>query len=254
MQRLLIWRNILDVDKSIIEPNPPLLGPILRSFARESMTNSVHTRILSKLVRLIVAIVMIVALSPVGHAQFAEPFDGDIATFKRHQSDCSVDLSSWKQSRDSETIGDQESQAEVTFERIRFRCGAGTNVFASHESPHAYIIPELKPSVRMKSTRPGAQVLVRIVLPHTLAPDASGPMTTTLHGQKYSAVGQWQTIGFSGADFDLAELLKKELWFLRRSMARTSMPKKPTSTASWSTSTADPVIMTFKSTILRSMD
>ena len=59
----------------------------------------------------------------------------------------------------------------------------------------------------MKSTRPGAQILVRIVLPHTLAPDASGPMTTTLHGEKYSAVGQWQTIGFGGSDFDLNELL-----------------------------------------------
>jgi len=161
---------------------------------------------------------MIVVLSAVSNAQFSESFESKHATFQRHQSDCSVDLSSWKQSRGSETQGDRESpnSYETTFERIRFRCGAGTNVFASHEIPHAYIIPELKPSVRMKSTRSGAQVLVRVVLPHTLAPDASGPMTTTLHGEKYSAVGQWQTIGFSGSDFDLTELLTKELWFLRQ--------------------------------------
>jgi len=182
------------------------------------MTNSAHTWILCRLGQLIVAIVMIVVLSAVSNAQFSESFESKHATFQRHQSDCSVDLSSWKQSRGSETQGDRESpnSYETTFERIRFRCGAGTNVFASHEIPHAYIIPELKPSVRMKSTRSGAQVLVRVVLPHTLAPDASGPMTTTLHGEKYSAVGQWQTIGFSGSDFDLTELLTKELWFLRQ--------------------------------------
>ncbi len=189
------------------------------------MTNSAHTRILYRLVRLIVAVVMIVVLSAVGHAQFTESFDGKSASFKRHQSDCSVDLNTWKQSRDVETRNAQaqnaqapgdQNETETTFERIRFRCGTGTNVFVSHEIPHAYIIPELKPTIRIRSTRPDAQMLVRIVLPHTLAPDASGPMTTTLHGEKYSSVGQWQTIGFGGDDFDLAQLLKKELWFLRR--------------------------------------
>lgn len=191
------------------------MEPILRSFAFESMTNSAHTPILHTLVQLSVAVVMIVVWSAASDAQFSEPFDSKTASFKRHQSDSSVDLSSWKQSRDVEfqTIQDQQ---ETTFERIRFRCGNGTNVFVSHEIPHAYIIPELKPSVRIKSTRPDVQVLVRIVLPHTLAPDASGPMTTTLQGEKYSSVGQWQTIGFPGADFDLDQLLKKELWFLRR--------------------------------------
>ena len=215
MQRLLIWRNILHVDKSIIGPSPPPLEPILRRFACESMTNSANTRILYRLEQLIVAVVMIVVLSAVSNAQFTESFDGKIASFHRHQSDSSVDLSSWKQSRDVETEGG-EVDGETTFERIRFRCGTGTNVFVSHEIPHAYIIPELKPSIRIKSKRPDAQILVRIVLPHTLAPDASGPMTTTLNGEKYSSVGQWQTIGFDGGDFDLAELLKKELWFLRR--------------------------------------
>ena len=75
----------------------------------ESMTNSAHTWILYKPGQLIVAIVMIVVLSAVGNAQFSESFDSKIATFKRHQSDSSVDLSTWKQSRDSETQGDKES-------------------------------------------------------------------------------------------------------------------------------------------------
>ena len=100
MQRLLIWRNILHVDKSIIGPSPPPLEPILRRFACESMTNSANTRILYRLEQLIVAVVMIVVLSAVSNAQFTESFDGKIASFHRHQSDSSVDLSSWKQSRD----------------------------------------------------------------------------------------------------------------------------------------------------------
>lgn len=222
MQRVLIWRNIQHVDKSntdAVNPSLPvfiLSPPILRSFARESMTNSAPTWILCRAAPVIIAIVMIVASGGFVAAQFSEPFDAGIATFKRHQSDCAIDLASWCQSRDAETEGTTGADTETTFERIQFRCGSGTNVFVSHEVPHAYIIPELKPVVRMKSTRAGAQIQVRIVLPNTLAPDASGPMTTTLHGEKYSATGQWQAIGFRGGDFDLAELLKKELWFLRR--------------------------------------
>jgi len=188
------------------------LDPILRSFARESMTNSASTWILCRAVPIIVAIVMIVAPADFVAAQFSESFASGITTFKRHQSDCSIDLNTWIQSRDAEL----EGETQTTFERIQFRCGSGTNVFVSHEVPHAYIIPELKPVVRMKATRSGAQVQVRIVLPHTPAPDGSGPMTTTLQGEKYQNVGQWETIGFRGGDFDLAELLKKELWFLRR--------------------------------------
>ena len=182
------------------------------------MTNSAPTWILYRAVSAFVAIVMIVALTDFVAAQFKEPFDKGITTFKRHQSDCSMDSSTWVQSRDVEGGGGDgaDSQSATTFERIRFRCGSGTNMFVSHEVPHAYIIPELKPAVRMKSTRAGAQVLVRIVLPNTIAPDSSGPMTTTLHGEKYTTPNQWQTIGFRGDDFDLTELLKKELWFLRR--------------------------------------
>ena len=176
------------------------------------MTNSAPTSILCRAVSVFVAIVMIVATTDFVAAQFTEPFEKGIASFKRHQSDCSMDSATWVQSRDTEGDG----QAATTFERIRFRCGSGTNMFVSHEIPHAYIIPELKPTVRMKSTRAGAQVLVRIVLPNTIAPDSSGPMTTTLHGEKYTTPNQWQTIGFRGDDFDLTELLKKELWFLRR--------------------------------------
>ena len=159
---------------------------------------------------------MIVATTDFVAAQFTEPFDKGIATFKRHQSDCSMDSSTWRQTRDVESEDGGEVQSETTFERIRFRCGSGTNMFISHEVPHAYIIPELKPAVRMKSTRAGAQLMVRIVLPNTIAPDSSGPMTTTLYGEKYTSPNQWQTIGFRGEDFDLTELLKKELWFLRR--------------------------------------
>ena len=180
------------------------------------MTNSAPTWILCRAVSAFVAIVMIVATTDFVAAQFTKPFDKGIATFKRHQSDCSMDSSTWRQTRDVESEGGGEDQSATTFERIRFRCGSGTNMFVSHEVPHAYIIPELKPAVRMKSTRAGAQVMVRIVLPNTIAPDSSGPMTTTLYGEKYTTPNQWQTIGFRGEDFDLTELLKKELWFLRR--------------------------------------
>ena len=180
------------------------------------MTNFAPVQILNKLSKLAYAtlvVVVIVATPGFVAAQYAETFDSPTANFKRHQSDCSIEPSSWKQTRESES-SESEGDVDTTFERIKFRCGTGTNVFVSHEIPHAYIIPELKPTVRLKSTRPGAQILVRIVLPHTIAPDASGPMTTTLEGGIYENNNQWQTIGFG--DNDLTELLEKELWFLRR--------------------------------------
>jgi hypothetical protein len=174
------------------------------------MTNFAPIRILTKLAAAAFVVVAVVAApSPVA-AQFVETMDDKVVVFKRHQSDCSIDQNSWIQTRSVQT----EADPEVTFERIRFRCGSGTNAFVSYPVPHAYIIPELKPTVRFKSPRPGAQILVRVVLPHTLAPDASGPMTTTLSGEKYQTPNQWQTMGFRKDD--LAELLKKELWFLRR--------------------------------------
>lgn len=183
------------------------------------MTNSAPIPILIKLASAAFAIVAIVAASVPVTAQFVETMDDPVPAFKRHQSDCSIDKNSWLQTRSNDSNldpgGDPVTAGnDVSSERFRFRCGSGTNAFVSYEIPHAYIIPELKPVVRLKSTRPGTQVLVRVVLPHTLAPDASGPMTTTLAGGKYLTPGTWQSIGFN--DDDLAELLKKELWFLRR--------------------------------------
>lgn len=186
------------------------------------MTNSAPITILIKLASAAFAIVAIVAASASAIAQFVETMDDPVPAFKRHQSDCSIEPNTWIQTRSTGQSSDSENFQDnpffpndtVTSERIRFRCRSGTNAFVSFPIPHAYIIPELKPVVRLKSTRPGAQVLVRIVLPHTLAPDASGPMTTTLAGGKYLSPGTWQSIGFN--DDDLAELLKKELWFLRR--------------------------------------
>lgn len=92
----------------------------------------------------------------------------------------------------------------------------GTKILVAHDVPPSFVISELTPTVRVKATRPGIRLMVRVVLPHTPAPDGKGPLTTTLSGQAYQTPGRWETLGFEEGNNSLAELLQQELWILRR--------------------------------------
>ncbi len=153
------------------------------------------------------------ALNRPAAGQFVQKHDGKTPSWIRHRSDSRVDQRHWRQVRDSGPIANGQTGAR---EVLAFQNSPGTHLYISHKVPPAYLIPELKPTVRIKSESAGIQFMVRVVLPHTPAPDGNGPMTTTLTGQTYNLPGQWQTLGISAPEFDTAKLLNEELWYLRR--------------------------------------
>lgn len=162
----------------------------------------------SKLVRLFFTLVLACAINA-GTSCGQERFDFESVTpsWRRSESDCVIQSGTWKQRRVN------DSNAQNRFERIEFTHGIGTRAFVVHDVTPALIISELKPSVRFRSPKSGAQLYVRVVLPNTPAPSGIGPMTVLIRGPVYQLAGKWETMSFD--DLDLAELLQQEIWVLR---------------------------------------
>ena len=148
-------------------------------------------------------------------AQFLETFDTSTPTWQRFESDCHVPKQQWKQTRSNEV------ELRNRFEKIEFDCGAGTRLMVAHAVPPAMVISDLKPSVRIKASRTGVQLWVRVVLPHVPSPNGDGPLTTLLLGPAYDQTGNWQTIGFNEQNsktFNLQTQLTEQLWLLRNKL------------------------------------
>ena len=142
-------------------------------------------------------------------AQFHEAFDSTTPSWKRHESDCTINESSWNQRRSNDVA------AKNRFESLEIQNGPGTQILVSHDVPASFVISELLPSVRVKSDRPGVRLMVRVVLPHTESPSGDGPMTTMLAGPRYQATGKWQELSLANGK-DLTQQLREEIWLLRR--------------------------------------
>ena len=143
-------------------------------------------------------------------AQFHEKFESATPSWQRRDTDCVISDSNWEQRRSNEL------PSRNRFEKIFFVNGPGTKIYASHEVSPAFVIKELVPSIRIKATRSGVQLFVRIVLPNTPSPSGEGPMTTMLPGPRYKGNGKWETLSFSTMDSDLQQQLNEEIWLLRR--------------------------------------
>jgi len=113
--------------------------------------------------------------------QFVQLHDDNAPSWTRHQGDSRVDQRLWRQHR---TSGLDTNGQTISWEAVNFQNGPGTNLYISHVIPPAYLIPELKPSVRT--------------------------------GQAYSTPGQWQTLTIGDGEFETDKLLTEELWYLKR--------------------------------------
>ena len=127
-------------------------------------------------------------------AQFHETFESSTPSWQRAEADCNILPQSWKQTRSNEV------QLRNRYEKIEFDCGPGTRLMVAHAVPPAFVISDLKPSVRIKASRAGVQLWVRVVLPHVPSQNGSGPMTTLLLGPSYDQTTNWQTLAFDGVD------------------------------------------------------
>jgi hypothetical protein len=143
-------------------------------------------------------------------AQFSEDFGSASPSWEQREGDCIVLDANWRQRRTT------DEETNNRHERIEFEAGPGSKLLVSHNLPPSFVISELTPAVRVKATRPGVKLMVRVVFPETPSPTGSGPLTTLLSGPVYQAVGQWQTLSFATQKENLQTKLRDEVWLLRR--------------------------------------
>jgi hypothetical protein len=123
----------------------------------------------SRLTKLIIFV--LAGLIPVGavQGQFHQEFESGQSSWQRHETDCAITQASWIQRRF------REPDSNNGCESVHFTNGPGTKIYLSHKVSPAFVISELNPSVRIKATRPGVQLMARIVLPHAPSPSGEGP-------------------------------------------------------------------------------
>ena len=81
-------------------------------------------------------------------------------------------------------------------ETIRFRLPKESCVLVGHSLGFPLTIPDLLPSVTIKSTQPGVTVALQIVLPNSIHPETGQPVSYLVVGSTYSGSGEWETLGF----------------------------------------------------------
>ncbi len=79
-------------------------------------------------------------------------------------------------------------------EWIRLVGEGGTTAYFAHPVGKPRVIPDLAPSLWVRSDRPGLQLAARIVLPRTTDPRTGQPMSILLTGPGYAEVGRWQQL------------------------------------------------------------
>ena len=96
-------------------------------------------------------------------------------------------------------------------EYIQLVAGNGSSLFWAHDIGKARVIDELQVTVWVRSDRPGARLLARIVLPRTLQPETGRPITALVRGPPIEQVGTWQPLRLA----NVPQLLEREVWVLR---------------------------------------
>ncbi len=93
---------------------------------------------------------------------------------------------------------------------------AGRSALMSYALGRAPIIPELRPSVWVRSDRNGIQLLARVVFPRALDPTSNQPLTALIAGDIYAAAGQWQELRID----NLPTVLQRQTWVMRTQLKR----------------------------------
>lgn len=171
-------------------------------------TVSLSTKFVTAITFAAIAIVS-VTCSSAAACQTSESFESarpSWFTISEHV-DCGIEKGSWRQNRIT------NSQTNASSEQIRFTASAGKKLMIGHRVTPSFIIPELKPAVRIRSTRRGVQLHARVVLPHNRMPDGQ-TMTVVLDGPVAKQQQRFETLSFTGQR-SLDKLLQDQLWLLR---------------------------------------
>jgi hypothetical protein len=157
-----------------------------------------------RLLAVTLLIVLTLAVSVLGQAARQEPFDGPEPTWRAAGGNAR-----WRIVEQRRLPNEGRTGGGCEFLRIQGE--GGTTAYVSHAIGRPRIIPELAPSVWVKSDRPGLQLEVRVVLPRSEDPRTGRPVVTVLSGASYNDVGRWQQLRLD----DLPLLLNRQIRVLR---------------------------------------
>lgn len=79
-------------------------------------------------------------------------------------------------------------------ELVVLRAAAGSQIELGLDITPARIIPELKPSIWLRSDRARPRLSARVVFPHSRDPRTRQPLTRLISGPSYADVGQWRRL------------------------------------------------------------
>ncbi len=148
---------------------------------------------------MLLAIGVLMPRGSLARAEVHEPFESPRTSGKFLESDC-TGLAVQRHERQF-----REAWRGNGCEHVSLRAGFGTYVRYAIPIPPAAVIDELSISLAVRSTRPGLQLLARVVLPMTRS-TGTKPVVTWLRGETYERVGQWQQLSLS----DPARLLRRQ--------------------------------------------
>src|SRR5688572_13496919 len=116
------------------------------------------------------ATALAVCLSGSAVAQFRDAFEGPEATWTLSQADCGVKLLGQERTY-------RQSHGGQASEHVRLGVGNGTFVYLTQNIGRAPVIAEFRPSLFLKSDRPGVQILARVVFPRNIDRGTGLPVT-----------------------------------------------------------------------------
>ncbi len=158
----------------------------------------------------IIAVICLTALGPQaawGQSAWHEGHEGTDTSWREAGGNANYKIELHKRAGDQAHTGNG-------CEHIRVSGQGGTYVYFSHVVDCPLVIPELLPTVWVKSDRAGLQIMARLVLPRTEDPRTGSPITTLVRGTSYTRVGRWQQLQIN----QIPLLLNRAIRVLRMQM------------------------------------
>lgn len=110
-----------------------------------------------------------------------------------------------------------ERQSGIASERVRlFSTANNSDADLTHRVPRSRVLGELTASVWVRSSRSGATLSMRIVMPHQLDPQTGNPVTLEVRGAPYTDTHHWQQLTVTSTE----DLVEKQMVLLRGRLAR----------------------------------
>ncbi|MEZ6055183.1 MAG: hypothetical protein R3C01_00630 [Planctomycetaceae bacterium] len=156
--------------------------------------------------------------------------DGDEPQAAIHRDAMDTPRTSWRVSSSTKNVqlGAHRRNPRVKVEGLSAEevqvsvHGEGGRLYMEYDSPHALVIDDLTVSVKVRSSRSGVRLGVRLVFPNEVNPHDGTPLTADFLGDAYSTALRWQTLTCQTTAVQLRQLVgRKQAQLAQLSGART---------------------------------